>query len=121
MPRGGYRPGAGAKKKLRTMTSREEETVLVSLAFGAPEEEWARVYGVTVETFKSHFGDRIAQKKRSMIDRLANSAYAAAANGSVADRIFLLKTRGGFREVERVESGDAVQVHGGLPEPKKSV
>ncbi len=119
MSHGGARPGAGRKPKLKDLTPREQDIVLTSLAFGAPVEEWAAKFGISVTAFHTYFGTRIADKKRSMIDRLANSAYAAANNGSVADRIFLLKTRGGFREVERIEGGDAVQVHGGLPAPPK--
>ena len=74
------------------------------LAYGIKQEDIATVLGIDAKTFRKHYATEIATAHVRANSRVAETAYQMATSGRhPAVTMFWLKTRLGWREVERID------------------
>jgi hypothetical protein len=96
MGRPKYQPDAKARAQVEAMA-----------AYGAPQEDIARVVGVDAKTLRKHFREELDTGHVKANARVAESLFRkACADGpnAVTAAIFWLKTRAGWKETSVVES-----------------
>lgn len=72
-------------------------------AVGTPQATISRLIGVSEPTLRKHYADEIAVAADEANAAVAGKLYNKAIAGNVACMIFWMKTRGGWREVNRTE------------------
>lgn len=72
--------------------------------YGVPQEDIARVLGMSVETMQRLYGEEMGRGKAVAKQRIGRRLFEKAVNeGDTTALIFLAKTQLGFREVQRME------------------
>ena len=85
-------------------TEASRKTATSMLAYGIKQEDIATVLDIDPKTFRKHYGDEIAKAHVQANSRVAETAYQMATSGRhPAMTMFWLKTRLGWREVERID------------------
>ena len=85
-------------------TEASRKTATSMLAYGIKQEDIAIVLDIDPKTFRKHYGDEIAKAHVQANSRVAETAYQMATSGRhPAMTMFWLKTRLGWREVERID------------------
>lgn len=85
-------------------TEESRKTATSMLAYGIKQEDIASVLDIDAKTFRKHYGDEIAKAHVRANSRVAETAYQMATSGRhPAMTMFWLKTRLGWREVERID------------------
>lgn len=99
-----------------TVTSRR--TVSSMAAYGIPQKDIAAVIGITKPTLEKYYRHELDVSSAKATAKVAETLYAKATakeitGPSVTAALFWLKTRGGWRETDRLEvtgkNGGAIQ------------
>jgi len=109
MPRGGARPGAGRPKGVKEGDGRNRheptengrKSVEAMAGFGIPEEDIARVIGISAKTLREHYRDELDLGHVKANTRVAQNLFSIATGagaGAVTAAIFWLKVRAGWSE-----------------------
>lgn len=109
MPRGGARPGAGRPKGVKEGDGRNRheptengrKSVEAMAGFGIPEEDIARVIGVSAKTLREHYREELDLGHVKANTRVAQNLFNIATGsgaGAVTAAIFWLKVRAGWSE-----------------------
>jgi hypothetical protein len=104
MPAGGKRPGAG--RPAFKPTDSDRRVVLELAGYGAPHWKIAERLKINEDTLRKNFKHELTHGREASIAEVAESLYKKAkGNGknSVTAAIFLLKTKGGYKETSAVE------------------
>ncbi len=82
----------------------EQRAQVSRLKFGgANDETIAAVLEISVNTLVKHFFRELDLSRAELLGQVAASLYNAALGGNVVAGIFIMKTRGGWRETDRHE------------------
>ncbi len=92
------------KKHVPTDDERKQVSALV--AYGIPQDAIARMMGIRRAALARHYKKEIANAGHQANARVAESLYQQAIKGNLTAMIFWLKTRAGWREVDRLEVTD---------------
>ena len=85
----------------------QREMVRVWIMAGCSQQTIAKAMGINPDTLKKHFSEEIDDGKDFVLGNLASVTYRRAMfEGCVASTFFLLKTRFGYRETNRLELKD---------------
>lgn len=81
-----------------------EETIKTAKQFasvGVPTKLIAANIGISEETLFKYYKDAMESARAKNLDAVANSLFNQALSGNVTAAIFIMKTQGRWREVER--------------------
>lgn len=67
---------------------------------GLPQDDIARVMGITAPTLRRHFRTELNVGQADTINRVAQSLVSKALGGNVTAQIFFLKVRAGWKETQ---------------------
>jgi hypothetical protein len=85
-------------------------------AFGITHEHIARRLKITVDTLVKHYGDELEDGRIEVVVGAANALYHQAVDMMIpASTMFLLKTRGRWRETDDSNNKIVIEVKGALP------
>jgi hypothetical protein len=73
---------------------------------GLTHDQIAKIVGVSDETLRKYYDDELSTASAKMTAQVAQNLYSIATSkgpGAVPSAIFWMKTRGGWREVDRRE------------------
>lgn len=85
-------------------TDKDRATVKAMASYGISQEDIGNVIGVSHTTLRKYFESEIATAAIQANAKVAETCYAMAVSGQhPAATFFWLKTRAGWREVERIE------------------
>ena len=85
-------------------TDKDREIVKAMASYGISQEDIGNVIGVSHTTLRKYFESEIATAAIQANAKVADTCYAMAVSGQhPAATFFWLKTRAGWREVERIE------------------
>jgi hypothetical protein len=85
-------------------TDKDRAIVTAMASYGVPQEDIARVIGISDVTLRKYFEREIATAAIQANAKVAETCYAMATSGQhPAATFFWLKTRAGWRETERLE------------------
>jgi len=89
-----------SKKKPHTHepTKAQRDTVTLHAMVGTPQEEIARVLGISDRTLRKHYRDELDLALAKANAQIGGSLFNKAKNGDTTAQIFWLKTRGGWSE-----------------------
>ncbi len=89
-------------------SDKDRQLVKHMAAYGAPEDEIAKVVGVAEKTLRKHFRDELDTAHTQANVRVAERLYQQCMDGNTTAMIFWLKTRAGWREKQEIDhrSGD---------------
>jgi hypothetical protein len=96
-------------------TDKDRSIVKAMASYGIPQEDIGRVIGISHVTLRKYYEAELDTAGIQANAKVAETCYALATSGHCpAATFFWLKTRAGWREVERVEhvgeDGGAVKV-----------
>lgn len=125
--------GPGLPKHEPTQVTRN--LVLLCGAMGQTQEQMARLIGISLPTLEKYYGPELADGGRKILTGIAGNLARIAQDPNhpkcVSAAIFWLKTKGGFRELDRPtaeEGGDEkvsftinIGGSGGPPKPEPKV
>lgn len=102
------KPNGGTPAHQPTQASRN--LVLLCGAMGQTQEQMARLIGISETTLKLHYAVELKDGGQKILTGIAGNLARIAQDPNhpkcVTAAIFWLKTKGGFREVERTEDPD---------------
>ena len=109
MPRGGVRPGAGRPKgrkegngfKAHEPTEIGRKSVEEMAGFGIPQDNIARVIGISPDTLRKHYRDELDLGHVKANTRVAQNLFSIATGDgrqAVTAAIFWLRVRAGWSE-----------------------
>lgn len=83
----------------------DEDRALVSSwsRVGHRQEHIAQKLGISKPTLEKYYRSELDFAAMEMVGSVGSALYAAAMAGEVRAQMFIMKCRGGWREVERVE------------------
>jgi hypothetical protein len=84
-------------------TAEQRTLVKTMVAAGITSEAICLVIGVSGKTLRKHYRTELTTSAIRATTVVAGSLYRKAIKGNVAAQIFWLKTRGGWKEPERVQ------------------
>lgn len=84
-------------------TTESKQLVASMASLGIPQEDIAKVVGVTAKTLRKHYGEELEVSAAKANAAVGGALYSAAMSGDVRAQIFWCKTRLGWREVNRHE------------------
>jgi len=84
-------------------TDQQRADVARLAGLGFPQEDIARLIGITSPTLRKHFAEELETGRLHAVAEVAKTLYAKAMEGNVPCMIFFLKARGGWRD--RPEEG----------------
>jgi hypothetical protein len=90
-------------QKSKAPTPEQRKLVKTMAAAGITSEAICLVIGVSGKTLRKHYRTELDTSAIRATAVVAGSLYRKAVNGNVAAQIFWLKTRGGWKEPERVQ------------------
>jgi transposase len=93
---------ATSRKFIATDAQRQQVTVYV--AVGISQEQIALLLGISIDTVQRHFRTELDNGAPLANAKVAGKLFNEAMQGNVTCMIFWLKTRAGWREVNRVET-----------------
>lgn len=80
-------------------------------AFGVTNEQLCEYLGISENTLRKYYATEMAQAEVKANVRVAQNLYQTAMRGNVSAMIFWLKTRAGWRETDRLEIVQSVDVN----------
>lgn len=99
-------------------TEKDRNTVLAMAGYGIPQEDIAKVLGISRPTLEKHYREELDTGLVKANSAVARSLYEKALgdnSSAVTAAIFWLKTRAGWKEPKQVEitgkDGDAVAMN----------
>lgn len=84
-------------------TPERRATVKAMAAYGIPQEDIARVVGIEQTALRRYYRAELDTGGPQAVAKVAECLYQQAISGNTTAAIFFLKTRGKWRETERVE------------------
>jgi len=90
-------------KKAHKPTEQNKRQVKIMVAAGIEQPLMAKILGISASTLKKYYKAELAIGKAEVVTAVAAALYKKAMSGNVTAQIFMLKTRGGWRETERLE------------------
>jgi DNA-binding XRE family transcriptional regulator len=87
-------------------TDRDRKQVTLMAGIGLTHDQIAKVIGISDETLRKYYDEELSTAASKMNAQVAQNLFSIATSkgaGAVASAIFWMKTRGGWREVERKE------------------
>ena len=81
-------------------TKAQRDTVVLHAMVGTPQEDIARVIGISDRTLRKYYRDELDLALAKANATIGGSLFNKAKNGDTSAQIFWLKTRAGFREKE---------------------
>ena len=87
-------------------TEKDRKQVTLMAGIGLTHDQIAKVIGVSDETLRKYYEKELETAAAMMNAQVAQNLFSIATGkgaGAVASAIFWMKTRGGWREVERKE------------------
>lgn len=104
-------------RKPHTPTDKDRKQVAIMAGIGLTHNQIAKIIGVSDETLRKYYAEELEISAAKMNATVAQNLYSIATSkgpGAVPSAIFWMKTRGGWREVERKEitgiDGGAIQL-----------
>lgn len=104
-------------RKPHEPTDKDRKQVTIMAGIGLTHDQIAKVVGVSDETLRKYYGHELETAESLMNAQVAQNLFSIAtskAQGCVPAAIFWMKTRAGWREIERKEitgpNGGPVQV-----------
>jgi len=109
-----------AKKKMGRPSHKPTEITRANVkelsAFGITQEHIARRLGITVDTLVKHYANELEDGRIDIVMGAANALYHQAVEMMIpASTMFLLKTRGRWRETDDGNNKLVIEVKGALP------
>ena len=93
-------------RKPHEPTDKDRKQVSLMAGIGLTHDQISRIVGISDETLRKYYPDELATSASKMNAQVAQNLFSMATSksaGSVASAIFWMKTRGGWREVDRKE------------------
>jgi hypothetical protein len=87
-------------------TDKDRKQVTIMAGIGLKHDHIAKIIGISDETLRKYYGEELELAAAKMNAQVAQNLYSIATSkgpGAVPSAIFWMKTRGGWREVERKE------------------
>ena len=102
----------GRRSTAHEPTAELRKLAEAAAAFGIPHDDIAAVIGVDPKTLRKHYKAELKRGSTRAIIAVANNLYTVATSTTrnaqmVTAAIFFLKTRGGWRETQRIENTGA--------------
>lgn len=94
-------------------TDAQRKSVHAMSAYGIPQNDIARVIGITKNTLEKHFRDELDTAETEANAKVAQTLYQMATSGmNVAATIFWLKTRARWRETTHHAHSENINLNG---------
>ena len=93
-------------RKPHEPTDKDRKQVSLMAGIGLTHGQIAKIIGISDETLRKYYDKELEVSAAMMNAQVAQNLYSIATSkgaGAVASAIFWMKTRGGWREVERKE------------------
>jgi len=93
-------------RKAHEPTDKDRKQVTLMAGIGLTHDQIAKIVGISDETLRKYYGEELATATARMNAQVAQNLFSMATGkgaGSVASAIFWMKSRGGWREVDRKE------------------
>lgn len=93
-------------RKPHEPTDKDRKQVSLMAGIGLTHDQIAKIIGISDETLRKYYDKELELSAAMMNAQVAQNLFSIATSkgaGSVASAIFWMKTRGGWREVERKE------------------
>ena len=93
-------------RKPHEPTDKDRKQVSLMAGIGLTHNQIAKIIGISDETLRKYYDKELEVSAAMMNAQVAQNLYSIATSkgaGAVASAIFWMKTRGGWREVERKE------------------
>jgi hypothetical protein len=93
-------------RKPHEPTDKDRKQVSLMAGIGLTHDQIAKIIGISDETLRKYYDKELEVSAAMMNAQVAQNLYSIATSkgaGAVASAIFWMKTRGGWREVERKE------------------
>lgn len=102
-------------------TPQERQRVLEMSRLGIPQDDIARVIGISPKTLRLHFRDELDTAATIANAGVGGALYRKAMDGDTACMIFWLKTRARWRENDpvKIDLGN-IKITGGLPDDDRN-
>lgn len=84
-------------------TSRNRKQAEALAGYGVPQEDIARLLGITEPTLRKHYRDDLDRGMAKANARIGQSLFRMASTGNVTAAIFWAKTRMGWKETQNLE------------------
>lgn len=105
-------------RKPHEPTEKDRKQVTLMAGIGLKHDQIAKIIGISDETLRKYYTDELEVSAAMMNAQVAQNLFSIATSkgaGAVASAIFWMKTRGGWREVERKEitgkDGGAININ----------
>ena len=105
-------------RKPHEPTEKDRKQVSLMAGIGLTHDQIAKIVGISDETLRKYYDKELEVSAAMMNAQVAQNLFSIATSkgaGSVASAIFWMKTRGGWREVERKEitgkDGGAININ----------
>jgi len=93
-------------RKPHEPTDKDRKQVSLMAGIGLTHDQISRIVGISDETLRKYYPEELSTSASKMNAQVAQNLFSMATSksaGSVASAIFWMKTRGGWREVDRKE------------------
>ena len=93
-------------RKPHEPTDKDRKQVSLMAGIGLTHNQIAKIVGISDETLRKYYDKELEVSASMMNAQVAQNLYSIATSkgaGAVASAIFWMKTRGGWREVDRKE------------------
>jgi len=93
-------------RKPHEPTDKDRKQVSLMAGIGLTHDQIAKIIGISDETLRKYYDKELELSAAMMNAQVAQNLFSIATSkgaGSVASAIFWMKTRGGWREIERKE------------------
>ena len=93
-------------RKPHEPTDKDRKQVSLMAGIGLTHDQISKIVGISDETLRKYYGKELDVSAAMMNAQVAQNLYSIATGkgqGAVASAIFWMKTRGGWRDIERKE------------------
>jgi DNA-binding XRE family transcriptional regulator len=93
-------------RKPHEPTDKDRKQVTLMAGIGLTHDQIAKIIGISDETLRKYYAEELELAAAKMNAQVAQNLYSIATSkgaGAVASAIFWMKSRGGWREVDRRE------------------
>lgn len=84
--------------KAKSFTEAEQKLMLSMASVGVTNEQIAKVFGCSTKTLQRKLAKELEAARLKGVATIAGALFRSAKNGNVTAQIFIMKTRGGWRE-----------------------
>lgn len=96
--------------KAHEPTQTQRDTVKLHAMVGTPQEDIARVLGISDRTLRKYYRDELDLSLAKANATIGGALFNKAKSGDTAAQIFWLKTRAGFKEKGENEASGSSQI-----------